>query len=544
MIRNAGHLLAFAGLNLLLGTVGFFHWGVQFGFLFSVLWLQPLRRWPWLLAVAFLCAFASAGMSWFATRDQAPFLWFWPGPGEFVIGNLSPLAVAAGAFILKCRRISGWRVPDLQAMRWLHMAVLAAAVLASLKDVAYVLYEGRVGDIRLLERGNYVALGADGDWQVLGYFFLTHLVGAFVGGVMVATLAWWMGSRRRGDGSRAVLVAGALYLLPVGVAYVLLASRIEVPGFQELLRLALVAGSMIFALTHGWRGAALALFATSTAIGVQEHLVGLGQEFIWMQLFVAIVGSLGLLLGTALDDMRAQRLRLDEAGRNEAALAADLRAAALRNVRAEEDERRRVAAELHDELGQAITALQTRVALRTPADRDGDALRDEVRSLAGQMRRNVAHLLDALHPPALQTLGLYGALDRGPLRLLATQAGLDYTTTLQGDARLIRELEPAVSMALYRIAQSAVTNVVRHAPACECEVRLRLARRGGRLLAFVRVCDDGGGVRMPLREGHGLRAMRDRVDALGGRLVLRNGRAGFVVHAVVPQSGEGDPYAR
>lgn len=534
-VGGAIALLLFMAASMALGTFGFYHWGIQFGFLFTVFWCQPLSRWPWLLGASVLASAlmgaviaGSVSQRWLEVRAD---------PVLVLIGTVPyPFLVAAGAWLLKRSSIDIRGEATSAAMRHLHAGILLAAGLASAKDVVYVIWAGRAGDVRHLKPGNFVELGLSTDIGVLANFALTHLTGAFVGALMVASLAWWLFSRRRDDGSRAILVKGLLVLLPVVAAYVALNVGQPSPGLSELCRLALVTVVVAFALAFGWRGASLALFATSTAIGVQDHFGGPDADLVWMQLFVAIVGSMGLLLGATRDDLHRERFVLDVVRGKEARLARDLRATAARNVHAEETERRRVAAELHDELGQSITALQTRVVLR---DRDGggDAeLRGDVRELAAQMRLAVAHLLDALHPPSLQALGLYGALDRGPLRQVAERSGLDFRVGLQGDARLLRSLTPAVCMAAFRIAQGAVVNVVRHARAASCEVRLRVGERGGSVVLFIRVLDDGEGTGMQHSPGHGLRTMRDRVDALGGRLVVRDAGRGFKVHAFLPDA--------
>lgn len=528
-------LACFMAVSMTLGAVGFYHWGIQFGFLFTVFWCQPLSRWPWLLGASVFASIITGAV--IAGSASQRLLAVRADPVEALLGTVPyPFLVATGAWLLRRSRTDMRGEANSTAMRRLHAGILLAAGLCSAKDVMYVMYEGRAGDMRQLVPGNFVELGLSTDFSVLANFALTHLTGAFVGGLMVCSLAWWSLSKSTDESSRMILTRGIAVLLPLLALYVALNVGDPQRGLSELLRLALVTVVVAFALAYGWRGAALALFATSTAIGIQDHLAGPDPELVWLQLFVAIVGSMGLLLGATRDDLYSGRRALDAVRDNEARLARDLRATAARNVHAEETERRRIAAELHDELGQAITALQTRVALRGRGGADDALLRTDIRELAGQMRRTVADLLDALHPPSLQALGLYGALDRGPLRDVAERSGLELRVVLQGDARLLRALTPAVSMAAFRIAQGAVINVVRHADATACEIRLRVSERAGRLALFIRVFDDGDGVGLKLSPGHGLRAMRDRVDALGGRLVVKDAGRGFKVHAFLPEA--------
>ena len=532
---SAVGLVCFMVVSMTLGTVGFYHWGVQFGFLFTVLWCQPLSRWPWLLGASVLASSIMgaviAGSAW------QRFVAISADPVEAFLGTVPyPFLVAAGAWPLKRSSIAIRGEPGSGAMRRLHGGILWAAVLSSAKDVVYVMYEGRAGDIRGLVASNFVELGRATDFGVLAHFFLTHVAGAFVGALIVASLTWWALSQHAHESSRTILTRGLVVLIPLLALYVALNVGAPTPGSSELSRLTLVAVVVAFALVYGWRGAALALFATSTAIGVQDHLAGPDSGLVWLQLFVAVVGSMGLLLGATRDDLHSGLRALQAVRNNEARLARDLRATAARNVHAEETERRRIASELHDELGQSITALQTRVALRGREGVDDTDLRGDVRELAGQCGMPLPICWMPCIPPSLQALGLYGAIDRGPLRDMAERSGLDFRVVLQGDARLLRALTPAVSMAAFRIAQGAIVNVVRHADATSCEVRLRVAQRAGCTTLFIRVFDDGDGVGAQLSPGHGLRAMRDRVDALGGRLVVKDAGRGFKVHAFLPEA--------
>ena len=102
---------------------------------------------------------------------------------------------------------------------------------------------------------------------------------------------------------------------------------------------------------------------------------------------------------------------------------------------------------------------------------------------------------------------------------------LHFAIELQGDARLLRLLEDSTRIAAYRLVQEAVTNVIRHARATQCGVRLRINRRGPHLWLFLAVRDNGLGRADFLRAGNGIRGMRARL--LGGEEGhLRRGRRG------------------
>lgn len=191
-------------------------------------------------------------------------------------------------------------------------------------------------------------------------------------------------------------------------------------------------------------------------------------------------------------------------------LAEDLRRSRERIVAAREEERKRLRRDLHDGLGPALAAIAMRAdvaatLVRTDADGTEHALLElgaEVRQLVGDVRR----LVDGLRPPALDELGLVGALRREAERLTAD--GREFTVDA---AEPLGPLPAAVEVAAFRIGAEAMTNAARHAAATRCLVRIR---RDGDLT--LEVVDDGRGLSRARRDGVGLDSMRERAAELGG----------------------------
>lgn len=204
-----------------------------------------------------------------------------------------------------------------------------------------------------------------------------------------------------------------------------------------------------------------------------------------------------------------------------ARLTADLQHSRERLVTTREEERRRLRRDLHDGLGSQFAALHLRAdTLRTLIQNNPQAaeamaveLRDEIRAAVADIRR----LVYELRPPALDELGLAGAM-----RALASQR-----TSANGLQVLIDAPEPlpplpaAVEVAAYRIAQEALTNVVRHAQAHTCHIRLALADD-----LRLEIKDDGVGLPPQTQIGVGLRSMRERAAELGGTCVAETARDG------------------
>ncbi len=203
----------------------------------------------------------------------------------------------------------------------------------------------------------------------------------------------------------------------------------------------------------------------------------------------------------------------------------------LVNARAEE--RRRLRRDLHDGMGPQLVSLALKLeAARNRAEVQA-SLRQLLADLAEQTREVIAdlrRLVYALRPPALDELGLVGALAQigeAPGQNLVFE--FDRPDTLP-------PLPAAVEVAAYRIAQEALTNVVRHADAKRCRLSLGMSD-GGMLLEVI---DDGGGLDGTQLPGIGLRSMRERAEELGGSFEVGSPAGGGCrVAAFLPCRGDG-----
>jgi two-component system NarL family sensor kinase len=205
----------------------------------------------------------------------------------------------------------------------------------------------------------------------------------------------------------------------------------------------------------------------------------------------------------------------------------------------QEDERRRLARELHDGLGQTLTALTNQLERMQQKLEGGEAgelaarLADSV-DMARLALNEIRELSRLIRPPVLDDLGLPAALS-WLARTLDQRTGLRIELVLDG---LAERLDPDLETLVFRVVQEALTNVLRHSGAeaarvtvarAEGFLELRVADRGrgfdpGTLL--------GGG---EAAAGSGLRGMRDRLELFGGRLdIVSAPGQGTVVSAVVP----------
>lgn len=187
--------------------------------------------------------------------------------------------------------------------------------------------------------------------------------------------------------------------------------------------------------------------------------------------------------------------------------------------RVQEQERRRLACELHDGIGQLLTALKTQLARMQQQADDGD-LHDNLEhalSLADNALQDTRALSRLLRPPVLDDLGLSAALEwlgRG----IRERTGI----TIEVHAGIGARLAPDLETLVFRVAQEAVTNAMKHAAAHRIELSARVSA-DNRL--HLRVRDDGRGfdtTAATTRDGLGLRGMRDRAEVFGGRLAVES----------------------
>ncbi|MBB6096868.1 two-component system NarL family sensor kinase [Deinobacterium chartae] len=212
---------------------------------------------------------------------------------------------------------------------------------------------------------------------------------------------------------------------------------------------------------------------------------------------LAFLTAVGRQLGMALERSRLHEARTLEARRT----------AAL-------EERARLASEMHDSVAQVLFAaeLALRVAREDPRPEGREAALERGAELVGSALGELRGLIELLRPPPLQ-VGLCAALER-------------LVSRVSGSVRVqleVAELHPApeVSEALYRIAQEALHNALRHAGAQN--VWVRLGRRAGRVRLVIE--DDGQGL-SGLPSGLGIAGMRARAQQVGGVLTLRTRRGG------------------
>jgi PAS domain S-box-containing protein len=207
-----------------------------------------------------------------------------------------------------------------------------------------------------------------------------------------------------------------------------------------------------------------------------------------------------------------------------------LRALPARLVDSQEEERRRIARELHDSTGQTMAALSLNLSvLDGKADRLDDrgraALSDSL-NLSSQVSEELRNMSYVLHPPALDEMGLNAAL-RWYVDNFVKRTGLKVDLGLPSRLPALPE---SARLTAFRLVQEALTNVHRHSGSKTAKVAVT---QGGSELTL-EVTDKGSGIPPHHLPGLGLLSMRERVAQLGGRLEINSGDGGTSIKAVLP----------
>lgn len=505
-LPESGPLLAagYVLLWLLLWLTVQPYWMLPYGLRFGALLLTPVRNWGWLLGAELV---ATAGIH---LSEGLPLGW-----AGFVVDELpEPLVMASGLWLLRRFNLHASLHSPQDVTRLLLSVVLVITATTAVDAALLALIQAPSSPGLMI--------------RVLGEELLSHYLAILL---IVPVMVMLFRARIERRALASLLMDGLLVMLPsMAILLVLSEQAAPQPQFARVLSLAPV---LFFAFRHGWRGAGLSMLVTSLGMTLMDQHLGHAPSNAAAYLFLAVAGTGALMLGSATDALRRsservaeQNVYLGAVNRRLDQLAHQLRGAARGNLQADENQRRHLAAELHDELGQNITAIQTHVKLAQARLRQAgmEDISTSINTILGHMRRALHRLLDDLRPAVLDEFGLFRALDEGPIRDLLNTAGMVFRTELHGNPRLLDE---DTRTAIYRLVQESATNAVKHAKASEFRLRLRIGERHGIAVAVLDLRDDGTGLpsRLP-RGGRGLQGMRDRVTSLGGQFRLRPSPAG------------------
>ncbi len=296
------------------------------------------------------------------------------------------------------------------------------------------------------------------------------------------------------------------------------------PEIERLLLIVVFLPNVVMAWKFGWQGGVLSGLLGSMMITLARQVgVGFGN-LVELEIFLATQALLGIGLGIAISRQQHLAQNLHHYRRRLEEELAARRALTEKLIHTEEDTRKNLARELHDEIGQNITAIQIQSQLvkraRDPAQTQAAA--NQIADLARRIHHSTRQLLRQLRPPALDELAFKDALHHLLNEFAFSERGIRY----RFDYRLIdTPAGETVRFTLYRLLQELLNNVCKHAEASEVAIVLH---QQGELL-HLEVRDNGIGIHADKVPGFGIQGMRERVSALGGELTLETQRGTRVI---------------
>jgi signal transduction histidine kinase len=273
---------------------------------------------------------------------------------------------------------------------------------------------------------------------------------------------------------------------------------------------------------HALWGAPLKI--SDKVIGVL--ILGFEKPYQWLptelELFRAVADRSALAIDRArmTDSLREREMRIVE-------LSGHL-------LKAQEEERKRISRELHDETGQALMVIRLYLGMLdgTVKTRSGKAKIGELLAVVDRTIEGIRRIIGRLSPLVLQELGLIAAI-RKEAKDLAKTAGVQSRVAIGDD---VGRLDPVIETAIYRVVQESLHNVAKHAQAQNVDIQME---RKGETLRLV-IEDDGVGIRAvsnPLRPSFGMAGMQERVSTLGGQMKVTSSKGeGTKISVTVPLS--------
>lgn len=352
------------------------------------------------------------------------------------------------------------------------------------------------------------------------------LLAAFTGGVLLTPLVYLIYEYLRQQQMESLLAqetpnpplrtslliwCSLFFIIGVGAQMVLS------PEIERLLLIVVFLPNVVMAYKFGWQGGVLAALLGSMMITIARQIGSGFNGLMEMELFLSTQALLGIGLGIAIsrqqhlaNNLHHYRLRLEIELQARRELMEKL-------VHAEEDTRKELARELHDEIGQNITAIQIQSMLvKRTASADSTTLAaEQINQLAQRIHHSTRQLLRQLRPPVLDEMSLEKALHHLVQEFAFTERGI----VCRVDYRLPGQpASDTVVFTLYRLVQELLNNICKHADASHIKITLSQQALGVRL----EVRDDGVGLAGDTRAGFGLQGISERIRALGGDLQLES----------------------
>jgi glucose-6-phosphate-specific signal transduction histidine kinase len=286
---------------------------------------------------------------------------------------------------------------------------------------------------------------------------------------------------------------------------------------KPLALLIMLLPNIFMAYKYGWQGGVLAGVINSILLTAARQITGSFESDQELQIFMTSQALVGLALGIAISRQYLLSEQLQRVNSDLAIELANKQQLVRQLVQVEENIRKSVARELHDEIGQNITAIQIQAMLadKTSQDDNSKNIAKTINSLALRIHSSTRQLLTQLRPHTLDELGLEDAIRQLSAEMRFTDRHIDFKLNF---GISVDKLDDITSVTLYRIVQELLNNISKHANATE----VLLSLLPGDIFSL-ELRDNGQGLPKDWKiKGQGLRGIQERVSALGGKMRIQS----------------------
>ncbi len=287
--------------------------------------------------------------------------------------------------------------------------------------------------------------------------------------------------------------------------------------------------NIFMAYRYGWQGGVLASVMNSILLATARQVTGSFDSDLELQTFISTQALVGLGLGIAISRQYFLAQRLHQANLDLERELTSKQQLARQLVHVEEEIRKSVARELHDEIGQNITAIQIQAMLtqRLAKDEQQINIANTTNELALRIHSSTKQLLKQLRPHALDELGLESAIRQLVAEMKFSERDIDFRLNF---GIFAERLDDITAVTLYRIVQELLNNICKHSKATQVQLSLV---PGDRFSLELR--DNGVGLPQNWRlRGQGLKGIEERISALGGTITIHSNHLGSRIIVNLP----------
>ena len=356
---------------------------------------------------------------------------------------------------------------------------------------------------------------------------LTHFLGGLVGILIIVPigylLCWGYQNKSALLSIKSLQLLNQLLLMVGGATFIYFIQ----PHTLYLLRMLAILPLIWFSYRFGWLGAMSALLTINGLIMVSVYGLNEANALIESHLYIVSYALTGMVLGALFNEQKLveaklgeQNKQLSDTNKSLVELSNKNQSLAKKLVTIQETERKTLSQELHDEIGQSITALRTELQiLNIKLDR-GISKADITRldKVSEQIYDSVYSVLNWLRPRVLDDIGLEQCLKGIFFKSKLEAAGISYQYSLKGP---IGHVPDDISVTVFRICQECITNAIKHSKATSLHLCFEVEDNRASLI----IRDNGVGFNTLKLNGEttfGLDGIKDRVASLGGELLIKS----------------------